>query len=1450
MTSASVRNLRDRHGEPIAITGMACIFPGAGNLQQYWHNIQSGVCALGQVPESRWDPLFYDPSSTDPDRFYCRKGGFVDDYVDFNPLDYGIMPKAAESADPDQLLSLRVGVEALRDAGLWDRAFNREKTGIIIGRGNYLSAGTLRLEQHVRTIQQTLQTLQDLIPDIRQDQLEAVKSQIKQQLSHYGPDTAVGLIPNLVASRLANRLDLKGPAYTVDAACASALLAVEQSCQLLRRGDTDVMLTGGLHFTHDLTFWATFCQLGALSRSECIRPLSAHADGILAGEGIGMLVLRRLSDAVRDGDRIYALIQGVASASDGKSSSLLAPAVEGQLLALQRAWQQTGLAPENIGLLEAHGTGTPAGDNAELETLASFFGSGGNGDKAGIGSVKSMIGHTMPAAGAAGLIKAAMSVYHGVRPVTLEAENPNPLVAKTRFRLLTATETWNQSREQRIAAVNAFGFGGINAHAVISGFRESVGETLKTVSPLPAIVRIAANSQQELLQRLASRDWQGDDTRYKPGDRPWRLVVIEPTEKRLSMAATIVSKGVPWHGRNQIFFSSAGLLDKGKIAFLFPGVDSTFNPRLDDVCKQFDLPLPAFCEKLDPARELLKVGLGLTGVNKVLYQVLRRLDIVPDAMAGHSIGEWSAMAASGCLSQQLIDEVNAKMDPESLAVPDVIFLAVANGVDAVAGLYEDLDDVHLSHDNCPHQIIFCGRAAGIETLSARLREKSLLFQRLPIVSGFHSPLLAEYARPFTDFFTSIALDEPSVPLWSANTAAPFPSSPEEKQRVVVDHLVQTVRFRELIDTLYARGFRAFVQVGVGSLPGFVDDTLKSRPHLSLASNIEKRSGLEQLSHVLAGLWVEGYQGDFAALGLAPTAQTTLTSEPSAGTIRLQLGVPLIRLSTPLQIDSTTTAENAIDADLANHSNDPIAQLFRQTLDGIQLASQDVQSLWVEHTARTQGGSTYPQIQRVNMRLDVANNIPWVMDHAFYPQRENWPVIADKHPVIPLTMEISLMREAAQRTLSELRVVGFRQVRAFNWLIVDKPVDITIVVEQTGPGSGRVSIEGFAEAELILAHQFPAPPDDRQEALQAPRPTQVNADQLYSDNWMFHGPAYQSITELGPIGSNGIDGALRVSSGEGALLDNMGQLAGYWVMEQETDCLAMPIGIEEILFFAPDPKPGEELHCEVRIDSLGPDHCNSRLRLSDSNGRSLVQINGWQTRRYSMDKRFWVHSKQVQKYLLSETTPEGYVLFADRYGAAITRDYLAKRYLNQPETQQYNQITPRRKRQWLNGRVAVKDAIRHYLWEQQGHFDFWPKEILIENDAEGKPVASAHISHTYQHNLHVSLAHKDHLSVAIAGDKPVGIDIEVIEPRSDVLIDAALTESESRHLRTATLAFDAEELLTRIWAAKEAVAKQRGTGLQGRPKDFVVTEITDDALLVNDQWVGCTRFENYIICWTQ
>ncbi|MFT3930907.1 MAG: beta-ketoacyl synthase N-terminal-like domain-containing protein [Spongiibacteraceae bacterium] len=1497
--------------KPIAIIGMAGIFPGAADIAQYWRNIVAGVDAITDVPAQRWDSVFYDPKSNAVDRFYCKRGGFVDDYVDFDPLQFGVMPKAAQSADPDQLLSLRVGVDAMRDAGYSTRDSDsatrelskeaRERTGVIIGRGNYLSAGTLRLEQHVRHVQQTMNTLRDLLPDISDEQLAQVREQMQQQLDYYGPDVAVGMIPNLVASRLANRLDLHGPAYTVDAACASSLLAIEQACQLLNSGECNLMLAGGLHFTHDLTFWATFCQLGALSRSQQVKPFSRDADGILAGEGIGLVVLKRLDDAERDGDRIYAVIRGVGSASDGRGSSLLAPAVEGQLLALQRAWKNTQLDPQTIGLIEAHGTGTPTGDEAELETLRRFFGDVNNAprtiDAPVIGSVKSMIGHTMPAAGVAGLIKAALSIYHGVLPPTLHCEQPHELLAKTRFRVIDKTETWPE--KNRVAAVNAFGFGGINAHVVLSShaaqpgstenFIASSAEKLNDKVVLPHVVVIAAATQAELLDKLNREQWDNPSSAGV-----WRIAIIDPNEKRLDLAKKIVMAGKSWQGRSQIYFSCDTLLAKnnnhaGKVAFLFPGVDSAFSPRANDVASYFNLPLPPNCdesnagEELNPADSLLKVVQGLSAFNLFTFAATQKLGIRADGMAGHSIGEWSAMSAAGMVASEQAESVLKHIDPSEVQFPDLVFLSAACVRALVDSVIGERADVVISHDNCPHQTILCGKREAIAQVEQALRSRQVLLQRLPIISGFHTPFFAKYLAPYRDFFLHTPLFEPAVPVWSATTAQPFPISMQEKQQLALDHLLQPVRFRSLIENMYADGFRAFIQLGTGSLSGFVQDTLKGKPHLAIDVNSAKQSGLAQLCHVSAALWVEGMQFNTELLGPEQSESKQSESkkiEPrqlrnteSRSSIKLRLGVPLLRLSEPLSFNSVLVDRSAaVVNSFAANVSDPIATLFRDTMTDIQQASAEILQLWQTRSKRSSNGpklsrntqariiplapsqpatETTQREHRIAMRLDIDTNIADVIDHAFYPQRAGWSDLADRHPVIPLTMEVTLLRQAVENYLPGYVVTQIENVKAYNWLIVSKPIEIEIVLKPMqlfGDADGaklEVSIEGYMTAQAIVAREYPAAPSKRDIAWKNPCATAIDAAALYRDNWMFHGPAYQGVTELISIADNGMRGRLRTPRGSGSLLDNMGQLAGYWVMEQPTDCLAMPIGVEQIKFYSSEPAVGSEFDCDIVIRDMDALTCITDQQLVSDSGDVVIEMLGWQTRRYQMDRAFWIHSKQLEKYIVSHRIDHDAVIFHDTYETAILRDYIARRYLNQIEMSEYDTLSPRRRRSWLNGRVAAKDAVRAYYWQRCGGFDFYPKEIRVENAANGQPVLFPHISNTLSDPLHLSIAHKDNVAVAAVSDVPVGIDIESIAERDQNFIDIAFTREEQALLPEINRA----EWVARFWAAKEAVVKMFGTGFQGKPKQFCVESVDGEYICVAGARVVTLLQNNYVIAVT-
>ncbi|MFI6983403.1 SDR family NAD(P)-dependent oxidoreductase [Embleya sp. NPDC050154] len=471
------RRVRELGGSPrsaaprpqdVAIVGMACVLPGAPDLASYWRNILAGVDAVTEVPRERWDVERYFAPSSEPGatargsvkgagpgavpagRTPSKWGGFVP-AIGFDATGYGIPPASLASIEPAQLLALHVASGALADAGYGPgRTFARERTSVIFG----AEAGTdLAGAYGFRAL------FPGWFGDLPED--------LDRQLPSPTEDSFPGVLANVIAGRIANRLDLGGVNYTVDAACAASLAALDLACKELNTGSSDLVLCGGVDTHNGINDFLMFSSVRALSPSGRCATFDADADGIALGEGAVCVLLKRLADAERDGDRVYAVVKGVGGSSDGRSLGLTAPRPEGQRRALERAYRAAGVSPAEVGLVEAHGTGTVVGDHAELDTLTQVFAENGATPGAcAVGSVKSQIGHTKCAAGLAGLAKAALAVHFGVLPPTLHLRrppHPSPFVFDDRAR------PWHTPVGERVAGVSAFGFGGTNFHAVLAG---------------------------------------------------------------------------------------------------------------------------------------------------------------------------------------------------------------------------------------------------------------------------------------------------------------------------------------------------------------------------------------------------------------------------------------------------------------------------------------------------------------------------------------------------------------------------------------------------------------------------------------------------------------------------------------------------------------------------------------------------------------------------------------------------------------------------------------------------------------------------------------------------------------------------------------------------------------------------------------------------------------------
>jgi len=483
----------------VAIVGMSAIVPGAGDVRTFWENTLRGVDSITEIPADRWDwRLYYDADAKAPDKITSKWGGFLPD-VPFDPLRYGMPPNSLPSIEPMQLLMLEAVRAALDDAGYRDREFPRERTAVVLGAGG--GAAQLAMGYAFRSY---LPMLDSVAPGAGAEALERAKG----LLPEWTEDSFPGILLNVAAGRVANRFDLGGANYTVDAACGSSLAAAALAVRELESRAADMVVLGGADTVQNPFTYLAFSKTHAFSPRGRCRPFDASADGIVISEGVAVLVLKRLADAERDGDRIYAMIKGVGASSDGRAKGLTAPHPEGQMRAVRRAYAKAGVDPATVGYVEAHGTGTAAGDAAEIETLTRVFREAGAAPGGCvIGSVKSLIGHTKCAAGLAGLINASLALHHGVLPPTIGITHPNPRAdwSEGPFRLNTAARPWlhGDPGHPRRAGVSAFGFGGTNFHAVLEAYEGDPTPKAAAMQEWPAeLIVVRARDGASLLEAV------------------------------------------------------------------------------------------------------------------------------------------------------------------------------------------------------------------------------------------------------------------------------------------------------------------------------------------------------------------------------------------------------------------------------------------------------------------------------------------------------------------------------------------------------------------------------------------------------------------------------------------------------------------------------------------------------------------------------------------------------------------------------------------------------------------------------------------------------------------------------------------------------------------------------------------------------------------------------------
>ncbi len=712
---------------PIAIVGMSALFPDAPNLHQYWDNIVNKIDSIVDVPESRWNiEDYYDLDAETADKTYCKRGGFLPD-IDFNPLEFGIPPNILEVTDVTQLLGLMVAKSAMEDAGYGE---TNEKvldaTGVILG----VTAGMKLLGSMVSRLQYPVWEKVLRRSGLSGSDTEKIIEKMKKAYVRWEENSFPGLLGNVIAGRIANRLNLGGTNCTVDAACASSLSAMKMAISDLLEYRSDMMITGGVDADNSPLMYMCFSKTPAFTKGDNPRPFDENSGGIMIGEGMGMVVLKRLEDAERDGDSIYAVIKGIGTSSDGKFKSIYAPRSGGQANALRKAYADADIDRLSIGLLEAHGTGTAAGDVAEFDGLKEVF-TEDTPAKSGypdfqhiaLGSIKSQIGHTKAAAGIAGLIKTTLALHHKILPPTINIERPSEKlgIEKTPFYLNTEARPWITDGEQRRAGVSAFGFGGTNFHFVLEEFQATHSGAFR-MHKTPATVFLSAATPKELDKvcsgLLAELETVGADERHRKLLESSRENSIPKKHARLgfvtdSLANTVEMLGqavstleskndkTEWNVKG-ISYRQQALETKGKVVALFSGqgsqymnmgkelflnfpsmtgpystLDKLFTEKSTSSSKPLSdlvFPIAVFNDEEQEAQlgqlqrtEIAQPAIG--GISAGLFRIMRDAGLQTDFSAGHSFGELTALWAAGVIAEEDYYKL-AYARGQAMAAPD------------------------------------------------------------------------------------------------------------------------------------------------------------------------------------------------------------------------------------------------------------------------------------------------------------------------------------------------------------------------------------------------------------------------------------------------------------------------------------------------------------------------------------------------------------------------------------------------------------------------------------------------------------------------------------------------------------------------------------------------------------------------------------------------------------
>ncbi len=946
--------------EPIAIVGCSAIMPDALDVETFWQNIIDAHVSIREVPDGRWPGKVEDfwaegePGNVVADRTYSRIGAFVDGF-EFDWRRWRQPPGTLPQIDMCQLWAVAAAADALEHAGFGEggRELDRSRTGVVFA--NALG-GENRNESNVRVWAMKSRRLA-LQAGLSEAQADAFVDSMVEGTPLITEDTMPGELANVVSGRVANLLDLQGPNHAMDAACASSMAALLDACRLLQARQVDTMLCGASDRTMDPATYAKFSAIGALSPSHST-PFDARANGFVMGEGAGVLVLRRLSDALRDGATVLAVIRGIGGSSDGRGKGITAPSQRGQIQAIARAYEQAGYSASTVELVEAHGTSTKVGDATELSTLARLWTGLPSGDHVAVGSVKSQIGHLKAAAGIAGILKVTMALHHATIPPSAGFETPNPTVDWEQNPFFVPTEALDwpaPSEHPRRAGVSAFGFGGTNFHVALEGFDPEVHHALAATwderwrslgrappgpmvpsildpSATPSLnhaalkelegglLLLSGSSMDDVIEALSSVDGRGplfdDDPAgrrlsavfadvskaFDPAGKV-RLALVATSwsefEKRRSLAALSLEDKAKWG-----FLAAQGVMvtdappmpAAAKVAHMYPGQGSQYVGMTHDLWQRYSsvqtvwaLADETMIDVLDG--ETLSSFVLRSGLSKdeaaVAEEKLKRTEytqpamltadlaieralndhgLFPDMVAGHSLGEYAALMASGIMDMDSALRAAAARGTEmgSVEIEDQGLMASVNApledveriLDATEGY------VIAANKNSPKMTVIAGESAPVKAAMTAFEAEGMPCTILQTSHAFHSRIVAPANEPLRKFLEGLELNWPTVPITANVDGTFYPTEGDDAKAAILEKLApqmaSSVEWTAQIETMAAAGAGAFVEVGPKrALTVFASQILEEQPHLAVMTNHPKQGGIASFLGALGMLALAG-----------------------------------------------------------------------------------------------------------------------------------------------------------------------------------------------------------------------------------------------------------------------------------------------------------------------------------------------------------------------------------------------------------------------------------------------------------------------------------------------------------------------------------------------------------------------------------------------------------------